>query len=166
MRDLNADGSKMGNKMVEDGSINKKLLFEVRNNPNNNNQVQKDYFIVTRVVLNEDIMEIYRLNQVTDEESTTGVPTKMNDKSYELMEVSSKEADEKGKGLYIEDAEQDTDEQGVEDAEKQLVVHADEDRIKCSVTQSRILHSLFKKLNSGAARSFSKFLHQMQLQNF
>ncbi|KAL3656078.1 hypothetical protein CASFOL_000474 [Castilleja foliolosa] len=136
MRDLNADGSKMGNKMVEKGLIHKKLLFEVKNNPYNNNQVQKDYFIVTRVVLNEDTMEIYRLNQVTDEESTAIVPTEKNYKRCELLEVSSKEADEKGKGLYIEDAEHDIDEQGVEDAGKVLVVHDDELSTKKSETMS------------------------------
>ncbi|KAL3639335.1 hypothetical protein CASFOL_017242 [Castilleja foliolosa] len=122
MRDLNVDGSKQGDKMVEDALLDKKILFEVRKQTirNNNN---KTYFIVNRIVLNEDILEIYRQNLITDNESTTGLTSEMNNKSLEMIEESSRNRDDKGKGIYLEDEDEDINEKGNADEVKQVAFH-------------------------------------------
>ncbi|KAL3621839.1 hypothetical protein CASFOL_034325 [Castilleja foliolosa] len=120
MRDLNVDGSKQGDKMVEDALLDKKILFEVRKQTDRNNN-NKTYFIVNRIVLNENILEIYRQNLITDNESTTGLTSEMNNKSLEMIEESSRNKDDKGKGIYLED--EDINEKGNADEDKQVALH-------------------------------------------
>ncbi|KAL3616117.1 hypothetical protein CASFOL_040411 [Castilleja foliolosa] len=115
MRDLNVDGSNQGNKMVEDALLDKKILFEVRKQTDSNNS-NKNYFIVNRIVMNEDILEIYRKNFITDNESTTGFTSEMQSKSLELTKESSKHKDDKGKGIYL----------GVEDEDiNEVILHGE-----------------------------------------
>ncbi|KAL3637847.1 hypothetical protein CASFOL_018295 [Castilleja foliolosa] len=143
MRDLNVDGSKQGDKMVEDALLDKKIHFEVRKQTDMNNN--KNYFIVTMIVLNEDILEIYRQNLITDNESTTGLTSKMNSKSLELIEESSRNRYDKGKGIYLDDEDEDINEKGNADEDKQVVVHEenpetdDADGAKSPQTSSEIV---------------------------
>ncbi|KAL3623516.1 hypothetical protein CASFOL_032332 [Castilleja foliolosa] len=117
VREMDATSDK-GLKFVKKALLDKKFIFEVKKQETRNN-TSLDFFNITRAVLNDETKELYKMKCTTDDDSTNDVPADMQGKGAELIEVSSKSDDPKGKGLLIKDAEDDPKGKGllIEDIE-------------------------------------------------